>query len=351
MASIQIKRDKYIVQYYLNGMKKSKSTGLPVNDKNLKIVKQLKKELEDKIIISKHNKVNSLLNKHTINLSEAIDKFNKVHLSLKSVSHQRNFTWSMRYLTSVVEEDRPVTDITTEDISEYISVLKPKVSNSTLHTYITYVKMLFNYLAEENYIIKTPFRKRQTPRKEDTNIEIFSLEDLNSLFNHSQGVDYKMYKFMNMLLLIGTRPIDLVNLKYGDLKFDQNQIIIRMAKTGNVINFPLYQELLDYIINQFPEALNESPEKLLFPDYTVSHVGKKYRKFLRYLKISKSKRYTLKTFRKTFGTNMAALNMPVKDLMYLMGHREVETTMKYYVKANSAEIGKRINLEQKLQLK
>ena len=156
---------------------------------------------------------------------------------------------------------------------------------------------------------------------------------------------------MNMLLLIGTRPIDLVNLKYGDLKFDQNQIIIRMAKTGNVINFPLYQELLDYIINQFPEALNESPEKLLFPDYTVSHVGKKYRKFLRYLKISKSKRYTLKTFRKTFGTNMAALNMPVKDLMYLMGHREVETTMKYYVKANSAEIGKRINLEQKLQLK
>ena len=148
MASIQIKRDKYIVQYYLNGMKKSKSTGLPVNDKNLKIVKQLKKELEDKIIISKHNKVNSLLNKHTINLSEAIDKFNKVHLSLKSVSHQRNFTWSMRYLTSVVEEDRPVTDITTEDISEYISVLKPKVSNSTLHTYITYVKMLFNYLAE-----------------------------------------------------------------------------------------------------------------------------------------------------------------------------------------------------------
>ena len=108
---------------------------------------------------------------------------------------------------------------------------------------------------------------------------------------------------------------------------------------------------MDYIINQFPEALNESPEKLLFPDYTVSHVGKKYRKFLRYLKISKSKRYTLKTFRKTFGTNMAALNMPVKDLMYLMGHREVETTMKYYVKANSAEIGKRINLEQKLQLK
>ncbi len=44
---------------------------------------------------------------------------------------------------------------------------------------------------------------------------------------------------------------------------------------------------------------------------------------------------------------MAAINIPTKDLMYLMGHREVETTMKYYIKAKAEEIGKRINIESK----
>lgn len=351
MASILIKRNKYIVQYYLNGIKKSKSTGLTVSEKNLKIVRQLKKELDGKIIISKHTNNNSIIDNNAIKLSEAIEKFDKIHLKLKSVSHQNNYKWAMQYLRNAIGEDKPVTDITTEDISQYISLLKPIVSNSTMHTYIRYAKMLFNYLAEENHIVKTPFRKRQTPRREDTVVEVFSLDDLNKLLNHAQSVDYKMYKFMSMLMLIGTRPIDLINLKYGDFNFDQNQIVIRMAKTGNVIHFPIYQDLMNFILNQFPEVVSAPREHRLFPDYTVEHVGKKFRKFLRQLKIEKSKRYTLKTFRTTFGSNMAKLNMPVKELMYLMGHREVETTMKYYVKAQASEIGKRINTELKLQLK
>ena len=44
---------------------------------------------------------------------------------------------------------------------------------------------------------------------------------------------------------------------------------------------------------------------------------------------------------------MAALNIPPKDLMYIMGHREISTTMKYYVKAKSEEIEKRITAESK----
>lgn len=118
-----------------------------------------------------------------------------------------------------------------------------------------------------------------------------------------------------------------------------------MAKTGNIINFSLYQKLLDYILNHFPVVLTALLNKLMFEDNTVSYVGKKFRKFLRILKIPKTKRYTLKTFRKTFGTNMAAINIPVKDLMYMMGHRDLETTMKYYDKTKSEEIEKRITTE------
>jgi len=42
---------------------------------------------------------------------------------------------------------------------------------------------------------------------------------------------------------------------------------------------------------------------------------------------------------------MASLNIPTKDLMYIMGHREVTTTMKYYIQPKLEEIEKRITSE------
>lgn len=340
----QIKRGKYIFQFYENGRRKTISTGLEVNEKNRKLVEKAAQEIENRLKQEKMLNISQKSSK-ALRLSDAIKKFYDVHIMLRSYSHQRNYRFSTNYLKQVVSENKYVSEITTEDISKFILILKNKCSNSTMHTYMRYVKMLFNYLYEEDYIPKTPFRKRQNPRREDLEVEVFTKDDINLILDYALAKDQKMYLFLSLLLLIGTRPIDLVNLSYGDIKLDQRKIVIKMAKTGNIIIFPIYEDLRRFLIENISDIKTAEPKKLLFEDYTVSHVGKKYRKFLRHLKIAKEKRYTLKTFRKTFGTNMAALNIPTKDLMYIMGHREVSTTMKYYVKANAGEIEKRINIE------
>lgn len=139
--------------------------------------------------------------------------------------------------------------------------------------YIRYAKMLFNYLEDEDLIKKTPFRKRQIPRREDREIEIFSAEDLDTLFNYISGKDFELYKFLNLLLLLGTRPIDLVNLRFEDIKLEQREINIQMAKTGNLIVFPIYDELGKFLINNFTEFKNGNAQGKLFKSFTVSHVG------------------------------------------------------------------------------
>lgn len=350
MASIQIKRGKYIILYYVNGVRKSKSTGLEVSEKNSRIVQKAAKDIGDRLKVEKHTK-RYTQSSTALRLSDAINKFNDVHITLRSISHQKNYRLSMNYLTRVIGENNYVSEITTEDISKFIIVLKDKLTNSSMHTYIKYAKMLFNYLEEENYISKTPFRKRQTPRREDIEIEVFTKDDINLILDYVNSNDHKMFVFLSLLLLIGTRPIDLVNLTYGDIKLEQKRIIIKMAKTGNLIIFPIYEDLRNFLLEVFPNILNEAPDKLIFENYTVPYVGLKYRRFLRRLKIPKEKGYTLKTFRKTFGTNMASLNIPTKDLMYIMGHREVSTTMKYYIQPKSEEIEKRITNESRKLLK
>ncbi len=346
MASIQVKNGKYYIQFLLNGKRKTKRTGLVVSQKNETIILKLKKDIEERIALERLKPKEENVQPQ-LTLSQAVKKFEEVHLSLRSKSHRDNYRYSTNYLVQIIGRKKPVEEITTEDISEYILALKTSVKNSTMHTYIRYAKMLFNYLTEENYIVKTPFRKRQNPKREDLEIETFEKDDLNSILDYAYGHDKKMYLFLSLLLLLGTRPIDLMNLRYGDIKLNQRKIVIKMAKTGNLILFPIYNELGKFLLDNFPNILEADGEEFIFPRYTVSHVGKKFRKFLRYLGIPKIKRYTLKTFRKTFGTNMAALNIPTKDLMYILGHREVSTTMKFYVKTKTEEIEKRINSETK----
>lgn len=344
MASIQIKRGKYIILFYVNGVRKSKSTGLEVSEKNSKIVQKAAKDIDERLKVEKHTK-RYTQSSTALKLSDAITKFNEVHITLRSISHQRNFRFSMNYLKQVISENKLVSEITTEDISKFIVLLRDSRTNSTMHTYIKYAKMLFNYLQEENYIVKTPFRKRQTPRRDELEVEVFTKDDIKLILNHVYAKDKKMYVCFSLLLLIGTRPIDLINLTYGDIKLEEKKIVIKMAKTGNLIMFPIYEDLGNFLLEVHPNILNEPVDKLLFDNYTVPYIGQKFRRLLSFLKISKEKGYTLKTFRKTFGTNMAALNIPPKDLMYIMGHREISTTMKYYVKAKSEEIEKRISAE------
>jgi len=350
MASKLIKKGNYYIQYMLNGKRKTKSTGIKAIAGNEKIIDKILKEVENRLEIEKYSPQKKP-STDLLTLALAVKKFEEVHLSLRSKSHRDNYRFSTNYLMQIIGRRKPVEEITTEDISEYILALKSSVKNSTMHTYIRYAKMLFNYLTEENYIVKTPFRKRQNPKREDLEIETFEKNDLNSILDYAYEHDRKIYLFFSLLLLLGTRPIDLINLRYGDIKLDQRKIVIRMAKTGNLILFPIYNELGKFLLDNFPNILEADGEAVIFPGYTVSHVGKKFRKFLRYLEIPKAKRYTLKTFRKTFGTNMAALNIPTKELMYILGHREVSTTMKFYVKTKTEEIEKRINAESSKQNK
>ncbi len=68
-------------------------------------------------------------------LSDAIEKFKKAHLSLKSISHRRNFGFVMEHLKGIMGNDIIISDITTEHVSDFIGYLKSRVSNATLHIY------------------------------------------------------------------------------------------------------------------------------------------------------------------------------------------------------------------------
>jgi len=60
----------------------------------------------------------------------------------------------------------------------------------------------------------------------------------------------------------------------------------------------------------------------------------KQRRFVRQAGIVTSDRLSVHCLRKSYGTNLADLGTPVHTLKYLMGHSNIQTTMKFYIKNN-----------------
>jgi integrase len=83
--------------------------------------------------------------------------------------------------------------------------------------------------------------------------------------------------------------------------------------------------------------------QLLFEGYSVERIGKCFRRILIELKIDKNKGYNLKTFRKSFASELAEKGLSDGDIADLLGHASTSTTRKYYKRKNVNALRDRMN--------
>jgi len=106
-------------------------------------------------------------------------------------------------------------------------------------------------------------------------------------------------------------------------------------------DFPLFDELRNFVIIELPELLNMPNDQKVFKKFNVERIGKTFRKILNETGL-KDESYNLKTFRKTFATRLADEGISEVDLADLLGHTSISTTRQYYKKKNAGAIRKRI---------
>jgi site-specific recombinase XerD len=80
--------------------------------------------------------------------------------------------------------------------------LKEKnLANATVYSYIRYVKILFNFLVEEDYIFKSPFRKKLMPKVIHHPVIIFEDNDLIEILDEAKKRDNHYYNCLVLLLM------------------------------------------------------------------------------------------------------------------------------------------------------
>ena len=348
MASIFRKRGSYQIAYFVNGKRKYLNTKLKDTKENRskanKIKADIEREVESVAKSSEMNFVNLVSADRNITLEEAVALCITERVSGKSKNHLRNFRLAIMHLYVVTGKQTMLSDISSADIAGFINYLKEKkLANATVHSYIRYVKILFNFLVEEDYIFKSPFRKKLMPKVIHHAVIIFEDNDLIEILDEAKKRDNHYYNCLVLLLMTGLRPVDLLRLKIQDFDFKRMKINVSVSKTGKAFSFPIYEKLHNFLVQEMADELNKAGCAQLFPTFTVEVLGKRFRRIINYLGIGKSQKYNLKTFRKTFATRMAESGMGLLDVKNLLAHDTSKTTEKFYADVSTENLRKRIN--------
>lgn len=353
MATTYSYRDKWFISYFVKGVKKKINTKLKASKENFakaqKMQREIEVNIEEPFKTSNSDSIPESVTRE-LTLEFMMEKFKEERMVGKSLTHQKNFRMAMTYFFKICGPQTLISKITSAEIAKVINLIKESVSNSSMHTYIRYIKILFNYLVDEDYIVKSPIKKKLIPKRDRNNIVIFEKEDLEKILNEAKIRDQKFYKCLMMLLLTGLRPTDLLELKVGSFNLAKKIINLRISKTQKEIKFPIYDELENFIETELKEELEKENSHLIFGEFTVETLGKRFSRIKNnsLLKLNLNPKFNLKTFRKTFATRMAERGIAIQDVSNLLGHDNIQTTSKYYTEVTTESVRKKINVLRKL---
>lgn len=169
-----------------------------------------------------------------------------------------------------------------------------------------------------------------------TKNEVNQLLDAIDQNNPNEKRDYAM---ILLVARLGLRSSDVKKLKFENLHWKENQIVIIQSKTGEPLTLPLLRDvgwaIIDYVQNARPKVDNQHIFLRHLPPYTElserNHLYKTIEKYMMRAKlpISAKKRNGMHSLRHSLATTLMEENVPLSDISGILGHTSVDSTSIY----------------------
>lgn len=234
----------------------------------------------------------------------------------------------------------PIRKITTEIIREYLKEYQ-KINNCskvTIDNVRRNISSFFSWLEEENHILKNPVRRIRKIKTGLTVKEIISDEKIELIRDACKNS--RDLAIIDMLYSTGIRVGELVKLDITDINFHERECIVYgKGDKERRVYFDAKTKL------HLKRYLNERTDtsKALFVTYhkphkrlQISGVEISVRNLGRSIGIENIHPHK---FRRTMATRAIDKGMPIEQVQQLLGHQQIDTTMKYaMVNQNNVKI-------------
>ena len=268
---------------------------------------------------------------HTVNQPALTRLLETVQLKGYSPSTLKTYRNEFAQLLYVLK-DKNVDDLDAERLRSYFlyCINTLKLSENTLHSRINAVKFYFEQvLHREKFFYEIP-----RPKKPSILPKVIHVADIKKLFEVTTNL-----KHLTMLKLcygMGLRVSEIVNLKVTDIDSKSMQVFIERAKgkKDRYVNLP--ESVLVPLRAYYMEY---KPKKYLFEgqygeQYSIRSAQQVFKNAMEKAKINKVA--GIHSLRHSFATHLMDYGTDTKFIQELMGHNDIQTTMRYLHVSNQS---------------
>lgn len=236
----------------------------------------------------------------------------------------------------------------TINYNEFIQELSTKLSSKTVRDIIIVLKAILKYYEEENECV-LKIKKSSVPKLEKKQVKILTKREKTKIKNYC--LKNKTLKNIGIVMCLNTglRIGEICSLKWENIDLEGKKIYIKQTieriynkkenKSKIIINTPKTQSSIRIIpiskkLYNILEPLKKNyKEKDFFLSGKEKYIEPRsyqytFKEILKKLKIKPKKFHCL---RHTFATDCLEVGMDIKSLSEVLGHSDINVTLKVYV--------------------
>lgn len=250
--------------------------------------------------------------------------------------HWQNDEYRYRIHLSGHLDSTPLKDITPFMLEQIKKELQGKsLAPATVKHILVLVRQAFNKaITWGRFEGKNPISGIKMPQCKNAKLRAITPEEEGILMPVLKGKSLSVYGMAMTSLYSGLRFSEVANLRWQDIDFDHNRILVREGKGGKTRVVPLCQTLTDVLLEYRQYKGNSSP--LVFPD-NKGNVPKKisatFPRTVKKLNLNEDidKRFTLDfhSLRHSYATRLASAGTPLHVLRDLLGHADFQMVSRY----------------------
>lgn len=226
----------------------------------------------------------------------------------------------------------PIRKITTEEIRHYL-VEYQKINNCskvTVDNVRRNISSFFSWLEEEDYLLKSPMRRIHKIKTKQQVKETISDEAIEQLRDNCNCL--RDLAIIDLLYSTGIRVGELVNLNISDIDFDARECVV--FGKGDKERKVYFDAKAKIHLQAYLSSRKDGNPALFvtldapYDRLKISGVEIRMRRLGRTLCMEKIHPHK---FRRTMATRAIDKGMPIEQVQKLLGHSQIDTTMKYAI--------------------
>lgn len=279
-------------------------------------------------------------------LKEDIEIFMEYKKSLlRSQSTQNQYRLDLLRFNIFLDETgiSDVSQITTALILQYIQERMARFTQPTIRHALTSIRQFLFFLHETgrtklNYSLVVPNCSAPPPQKIPST---YSKEEIERLLGVMDRADPKGKRDYAMILIasrLGLRSSDICQLKFTELDWKQNRILLKQKKTGAQIELPLLSDVGEAIIDYLKYGRPQSDLPFVFLKHVPPYDGVTRSAFVNTIKTGMrragiihdgNRKHGPHALRHSLATVLLEQHTPLPVITGILGHKNPETTKIY----------------------